>query len=175
MVEKLAAKRLSSDEVIKDLAAFIQDLSGFIFLAGQNGRGKSYIARQIYHYFYRYKSSQDLDRAWFINQADLNIMFSEQNDTWGSSIYLLKQACKSKVLVLDDLGTRTPSDAFMDFLYAVLDRRWNERDCLITVITTNLDSVGVRQKFGEAIYSRILSGRNYVVIGDDRRFADIAF
>lgn len=172
----MATKQLLSEEVIEDLKDYVLNPQGFVLLVGKNGRGKSYSAMKIYEQLTPYKLPQrDHDLAWFVNQADLNILFAESNEIYGSSMSLLKQGYNTKLLVIDDLGTRPPSPAFMDFLYAIVDKRWNERERLATIITTNLDSQRIRKEFGDAIFSRIASGRNYVVVGEDRRFQDLGF
>ena len=172
----MATKELLSEQVIEDLKDYVENPRGFVLLVGKNGRGKSYAAMKIYEQLTPYKlPARDHDLAWFINQADLNMQFAEANDLYGSSMSLLKKAYGAKLLIIDDLGTRPPTPAFMDFLYAVLDKRWNERNKLATIITTNLDSSRIRKDFGDAIFSRIASGRNYVVTGEDRRFADLGF
>ena len=172
----MATPQLLSEQIIEDLKDFVLNPQGFILLVGKNGRGKSYAALKIYEQLTPYKlPARDHDLAWFINQADLNMLFNEANEIYGSAMSLLRQAYITKLLVIDDLGTRPPSPAFMDFLYAIVDRRWNERSTFATIITTNLDSARIRKDFGDAIFSRIASGRNYIVIGDDRRFTDLGF
>jgi len=169
-------KKLLSEEIVLDLKDYIENPNGFVLLVGKNGRGKSFVAMQIYDASTPFKlPAYDHDCAWFINQADLNSLFSEANEIYGTSIELLKKAHRTNLLVLDDLGTRCPSPAFMDFIYAIIDKRWNERDKKATIITTNLDSTRIRKDFGDAIFSRIASGRIYVTIGEDRRFTDLGF
>lgn len=172
----MATKQLPSEEVIEDLKDYVKNPKGFVLLVGKNGRGKSYAAMKIYEQLTPYKLPyKDNDVAWFINQADLNLLFNEANDVYGNSMSLLKQAYLSKLLVIDDLGTRLPTPAFLDFLYAIIDKRWNEREVLATIITTNLSSERIRKDFGDAIFSRIASGQNYVVTGPDRRFQELGF
>lgn len=172
----MATKKLLSEEVIIDLQEYAKNPQGFVMLVGKNGRGKSYAAMRIYEQNTPYQLPQrDHDRAWFINQADLNMLYSEANEVYGHAINILRQAQNAKLLILDDLGTRTPSPAFADFLYALIDHRWNERASKGTIITTNLDSTKIRKDFGDAIFSRIASGQNYVVVGEDRRFSDLGF
>lgn len=172
----MATKQLLSEDVIIDLADFVLKPQGFVLLVGKNGRGKSFAALKVYEQLTPYKlPDYDHDLAWFVNQADLNMLFNEANEIYRSGMSLLKKAYLSRLLVIDDLGTRSPSPAFMDFLYAIVDKRWNERATLATIITTNLDSSRIRKDFGDAIFSRIASGRNYVIIGEDRRFADLGF
>jgi len=172
----MVTKQMLSEEAIIDLEDYMKNPQGFVLLVGKNGRGKSYIAMRIYERLATFKlPARDHDQAWFINQADLNIVFADSIEIYGSSMALLKQLYVTRFLVIDDLGTRAPSPAFMDFLYAVVDKRWNERDSLATLITTNLDSSRIRKDFGDAIFSRIASGRNYVITGEDRRFTDLGF
>lgn len=172
----MATKKLLSEQVIEDLKDYVLNPKGFVLFGGKNGRGKSYAAKEIYNQLTPYKlPAYDHDIAWFINQADLNILFSETNEIYGHAMSLLKQAYRSRLLVIDDLGTRVPSSAFMDFLYAIIDKRWNERECKATIITTNLDSGKIRKDFGDASFSRMASGRVYVFEGPDRRFEDVGF
>lgn len=172
----MVTKHLLSEEVIIDLQDFVKMPYGFVVFVGKNGRGKSHAAMNIYHALAYYKlPAHDHDQAWFINQAELNMQFAEMSQELGHIIPLLKQCQKCKLLILDDLGTRKPSDSFMDFLYAIVDHRWHNRENLGTIITTNLDSPGLRKYFGDAIFSRIASGRNYVFTGEDRRFTELGF
>ncbi len=79
---------------------------------------------------------------------------------------------QTKLLVLDDLGTKTPSDTFGDFLYGLIDHRWNFKSTLGTIITTNMNGKITRERFGDAILSRIASGINIRFEGEDRRILD---
>jgi DNA replication protein DnaC len=79
---------------------------------------------------------------------------------------------KTKLLVIDDLGTKAPSPAFGDFLYSIIDYRWNRRDTLGTIITTNMTGKITRERFGDAIISRIASGIVIRFDDEDRRIVD---
>lgn len=169
-------KKLLSEDVIIDLKDYIENPSGYVLLAGENGTGKSHVGLHVYTFQTPYVlPAFDIDLAWFINQAELNMVYSDANEKYGSAMGILKQACNTKFLVIDDLGTRNPSAPFMDFLYAIIDRRWNERKAKGTLITTNRGSMELRNNFGDAIFSRIASGRTYIVTGPDRRFNRIEF
>lgn len=172
----MTTKKLMSEEVIIDLQEYALNAQGFVVLQGLNGRGKTYAAMKIYEQRAPYKlPAHDHDVAWFISQADLHMSFMESHEKHGHAMTLLKKAQNTRFLVLDDLGTRVPSEAFKDFLYALIDKRYSERHKRGTMITTNLDSVRIRKDFGDAVFSRIASGRIYVVVGDDRRFSDLGF
>lgn len=145
-----------SEEDKKILYDFALNPKGFVLLVGKNGTGKSYAAEAIYNFNTRYRLPLfDADEGIFITQADLNMEWSHYQ---GDSLYITQRYKSTKVLVIDDLGTRKPSEAFMDFLYAVVDHRWRNRDVKGTIITTNRTSLEVRDLFGDAFLSRIASG-----------------
>ena len=144
---------------------------GFILLSGRNGTGKSFSARAVYDRLARFKlPAYDHDDALFITQVELNLQWSKQMQSNGDCLYLLDQLSNTKLLVLDDVGTRTPSEAFMDFLYAISDARFKNKDKVGTIITTNLTSSSMREKFGDAFVSRVASGCCFRLEGEDRRF-----
>lgn len=165
-INDLKDKTPEQIEVAKKFAA---KPLGFLLLAGTNGTGKSYIAEAIYELQTPYKLPYyDSDLAIFINQADLNEKWLDEKAD-GSTKELMNRHKNVKFLVLDDLGTKTPSEAFGDFLYAIIDHRWRERDKLGTIITTNLNSDDMAKKFSNAILSRVGSGLILKFDGKDRR------
>ncbi len=160
-----------SEEMKEALTKFAISLKGFFLLSGTNGTGKTVAAMSVYESITPFKlPAYDHDVAIFITQAELNIWWSEWISKYGETNSLLKKVCKTKLLILDDLGTRTPSDTFMDFLYAIADFRWRNRDKIGTIITTNLNSTDLRQRFTDAFFSRVASGIVFRLDGQDRRF-----
>lgn len=159
------------EEVINFLSDYAQSPRGFVLLSGKNGTGKSFAAMEVYNCVSGYKlPAFDHDKAIFINQANLNMKWSMEQYKWQQTVSLLTEMVNTKLLVLDDLGTRTPSDAFMDFLYALVDARYEERRKKGTIITTNLSSAEMREKFSDAFVSRVASGQCFRIEGQDRRF-----
>lgn len=157
-------------EVIDFLIGYAKNPKGYVILAGRNGTGKSYAALAVYNTVTPYVlPAYDHDTAIFITQADLNDLWINVDD----KSHLLREVKNTKLLVLDDLGTRQPSDAFLDFLYAIFDHRYNLRREKGTIITTNLRYLTVKEKFGEAIASRISSGKCFKFEGKDRRLGEI--
>jgi DNA replication protein DnaC len=153
-------------EILNFLREFSLNPKGFLVLSGMNGTGKSFAARAVYNCISPFElPAFDSDIAIFISQAQLNFRFSE-----GKEVHrILKEMCHVKLLVLDDIGTRKPSDAFMDFLYAIVDHRFEEREKLATIITTNLTHGDMYDKFGSAFTSRVTSGECFRLEGKDRR------
>lgn len=148
-------------QAIKDFVAYPK---GFLLIAGKNGNGKSFSARAIYDHFYHPHNDNQ-----FWNQAHLNMKWLEIYSEYGNTSYFLSQILKADLLVLDDIGTRKPSDAFMDFLYWIADQRYEKRREVGTIITTNLNSQAMREVMGDAFVSRVASGICIRHDGPDRR------
>ena len=156
-------------EIIHKVVNFIKNPQGYFLLSGTNGTGKTYLAKTIYEKLSHFKLPDfDDEESMFFTQANLNIKWNAQMTKYSDTTYFLNLLLKTKLLILDDLGTRTPSDPFMDFLYNVFDDRYNNKN-IGTVITTNLSSDDIKKKFGSAILSRIASGINIRIDGKDRR------
>lgn len=159
-------------EQMEKILEFAKNPVGFFLLAGANGTGKSFVAQAIYDKHSRFKLPYyDMDEAFFINQADLNERWIAEKME-GNALELGSRLKQTKLLVLDDLGTKKPSDSFGDFLYSIIDYRWNQRDKLGTIITTNMNGQITRERFGDAILSRIASGIRLRFEGEDRRILD---
>jgi len=159
-------------EEMEKILRFARKPFGFFLMAGANGTGKSFIAEAIYELHTPYKLPYyDKDLAYFISQADLNEQWLDAKSQ-GSSKDISDRLKGTKLLIIDDMGRKTPSDAFMDFLDALIDSRWKNRDTLGTIITTNLTGKEVRDKLGSAILSRITSGITMRFDGEDRRTLD---
>lgn len=170
---KLSEIDKKTPEQMEKIMRFAKNPKGFLLMAGANGRGKSFVAQAIYEEHSTFKLPYyDMDESFFINQRDLNERWEHSKMEKGS-LELSGRLKQTKLLILDDLGTRTPSDAFLDFLYGLIDYRWNHRDSLGTIITTNMTGKITREKFGDAILSRIASGIQIRFDGpEDRRIID---
>jgi DNA replication protein DnaC len=169
-------QKLLSEDVLIDLSEYAKNPLGFVLMSSNTGRGKSYVAKKIYQQNTPYKlPAYDPEKAWFINQADLFMEYLQAIERYGHPSHLLNQGYNSKLLILDDLGSKVPPSGFLDFLFALIDRRYNNRSTKGTIITTNLDANNLRKDFGDRIFSRIATGRIYILIGDDRRFSNASF
>jgi len=144
--------------------AFVENPKGYFVIAGKNGNGKTFTARAIYTHFWDAHSDNK-----YYSQVDLNLQWQKDVNEWGQATYLLQQLVQAPLLVLDDIGTRQPSPAFMDFLYAIADKRYDFKDKCGTIITTNLNSQAMREQFGDAFTSRVSSGICIRHDGADRR------
>jgi len=150
-------------ETIEYLKKFASNPFGFIVLVGENGRGKTFAAEAVYQDF--------VCSSWekkFITQSELNTLWEEEKKKYGSHSDLVTRFSDYKLLILDDIGTRKPSESFMDFLYVLVDNRYRSKRG--TIVTTNKTALEIRELFGDAFLSRVASGKNIRVEGPiDRR------
>jgi DNA replication protein DnaC len=166
-------KLIQTKETIEHLINFAKNPFGFLLMSGKQGRGKSYSAMAIYHAITPYRlPAYDHDLAFFINQADLNMEWNKYIKVYGHPGDLFDKIAKTKLFILDDLGTKMPTDSFMDFLYAIADKRNNLRKTHGTIITTNFTAKLLREKFGDSFFSRVASGVSLIFDhGSDRRLS----
>jgi DNA replication protein DnaC len=162
------------EDIIEALKEMIKTQKGFIIFSGKNGTGKSTSAMAVYEALCPYKlPAYDHDSAYFITQSDLNILWNKEFKEMGHCHHLSEDLKKTKLLILDDLGTRKPTDSFIDFLYEVMDKRYNFGDSKATIITTNLTISDMKKIFGDAFVSRTASGECFRLEGIDRRFKSV--
>ena len=152
------------ENFMKAINDFVDTPKGYLLFSGTNGNGKSFTSRAIFNHFWH---PQGDNKFW--NQADLNIKWQDVLFEWKTTKHLVEDIVKAPLLVLDDIGTRKPSEAFMDFLYVIADKRYESRHTCGTIITTNLNSKSLREIFGDAFVSRVASGVNVRCDWPDRR------
>jgi len=160
------------DQPEDKIAAFLKYANspkGFMILAGKNGTGKTTAAMTIYNQASVIETIDHNPKHFYV-QTDLYEKWTSYRNQWGDTSGLIKELQGTSLLVLDDLGTRVPSDAFKDFLYAIIEKREREKHKTGTIITTNLNSMQMRGMFGDAIVSRIASNLVFRFEGNDRRF-----
>jgi DNA replication protein DnaC len=152
------------DDYMKAIFAFAGNPKGFLLISGTNGNGKTFTAKAIYEIFWSPVSDNQ-----FWNLADLRMKWQADYGRFKTTDYLLGEIVKAPLLVLDDLGTSRPSEAFMDFLYIIADKRESLKHTHGTIITTNLNSKSMREIFGDAFTSRVACGVCLRHDGPDRR------
>lgn len=127
---------------------------------GRNGVGKSYSSVAILREYYRIHK----DFPIFYN---VSMLYQDWLSNAKSPVALMYKLTSTPLLVLDDLGTRTPTEAFGDFIYLIINSRY--ADMKGTIITTNLTTDELAEKFGNAIVSRLFSGDMVDLEGEDLR------
>lgn len=160
-------------EIFEKLLKFNDQPKGIMLLAGPPGTGKTFASKEIYHSHTPYKlPHHDWDKAIYINQTDLNLRWYKEFKQFNDTSYLLLKLSEVPLLVIDDLGSRNPSDSFLDFLYSLFDKRYENRKTHGTIITTNFNALTLRDSFGDRIFSRITCGEIIKFNGKDRRMKD---
>lgn len=163
------------EEWKKEFKEFANELKGFMILAGKNGTGKTTSAAAICKDAlvggYIHEACFFSPDVCFIVQSDLYLQYMKTSQYGYDYTYILEKYSEFKLLVIDDLGDRKePSPGFIDFLYALIEKRERKKDECGTIITTNMTATKMREVFGDAIVSRIASGKIFKYHGDDRRF-----
>lgn len=146
-------------EVIEYFNKFSKLPRGFLVLTGRCGSGKTYAACAVVQAYRRHGESCRFINATQIYSTWLDVV---RNGSINDLLYVYDV----ELLVIDDLGVKIPSDAFLSFLYMIIDKRSKS---VGTIITTNLDAKAMKIELGDRIFSRICSGKNIQFDGVDRR------
>src|SRR5574337_857810 len=144
----------------KEFALRPQD--SYLF-CGQAGRGKTYAACAILN---EYRENKGLS-ARFVSASDLYLRWKDCSRNYGDDLDLAEKYINCQILILDDIGIRTPTDAFLEFLYAIVNARINKKAAFI--VTTNMTSIQMNERMGEALTSRFCSGKIIKFEGKDKR------
>jgi DNA replication protein DnaC len=132
-----------------------------VFIFGSVGTGKTGIAAVLY----RIATSAIWRRA----DTFLLDLSTGRND--GKYTQEMAKIDSTNLLVLDDLGTRKPSEGMFQMLFDILERRKSK----MTVITSNHSPEELRAVYEDGrIYSRLMAGTAILCTGEDRRVSETA-
>ena len=92
-------------------------------------------------------------RVQFISMIGLLGAIKKTFDTNETAQDIVDRYSKAELLILDDVGTETPTEWSNERLFEIIDYRYNEE--LPTVITTNLLPDKLRENVGDRSYDRI--------------------
>ncbi len=148
---------------IQHFTAWSAKPSGFVTFCGGAGTGKTYFAFAILAEFLRRGGAN----ARYTNVPELYFEYRNEVADHGSAANLIARFAGADLLLLDDLGQRTPTDAYLEFLYVLINKRMENSRA--TIVTSNLMASEMEKRFGEAITSRLISGQNHHFEGRDRR------
>jgi len=158
------------EDMKKCFYTFSQELKGMMLLAGKNGTGKTTIADAIFENCRNFRVDPKDDLKLNYTQSGLHMKFNEVIQEYHNYNYLFERLSRCRLLIIDDLASRKPTDAFGDFLFAIFQYREKNKHQLATIITTNCNSIQLRNSLGDAIVSRLGSGIIYRFEKDDRRY-----
>jgi len=142
---------------------WVRNPKGFSLFSGGAGSGKTYFAYAILQAYL----AAGKKNARFFNVPDFYHDYRNEVSEKGNAGNLIARFTEAELLLMDDLGQRTPTDAFLEFLYVIINKRFERNRA--TLITTNLSAEAMEKRLGEAITSRLLSGQNHFFDGKDRR------
>jgi len=155
-------------------------------LAGATGVGKTYQLYAMANEICNIVNQRNIDewnkiidytspvykypRMKIITEVDLFYRMREapnQQAEW----HLLKDIRTIDILLIDDIGTANAGNKALETLFNILD--WRGKNCLATVITTNMTIQEIAQGYGEKIASRIIEMCKVIIMnGEDYRVKD---
>ena len=134
---------------------------------GPPGTGKTYSASAVINEFLERNSMLDYV---FYNSSDLNHDWLRELSETGHDSHLLRRLKEVDILVIDDLGFRRPTPAYLDFHYSILNTRIVNRKR--SLYTTNLRSTEAYDQLGASFGSRLFSGNPLYFSGRDMRMKE---
>lgn len=155
----------------KQIEKWLEVGSG-IYVYGGVGVGKTHLALSCLKWQF-----DRGEKGWFWPVDELLDHFRwfiSTNDSTGL-VEDVARWCNIPLLVLDDLGVQKATVWADEKLYEIINHRWQRRDRLITVVTSNWSHTELEEKareevIGERIVSRIIGMCEVVHIeGKDRR------
>lgn len=133
---------------------------GLLFM-GNPGTGKTHLAAAITNYI-----TDEYGIA--VKFGNFISILNDIKKSFHSDEDIVRKLKEMPLLVIDDLGKERRSEWSEMILYDVINGRYE--DYMPTIITTNLDPEEVKERFGEAVLSRIIEMCTGVVMqGKDVR------
>lgn len=114
-----------------------------LFIYGNSGVGKTYFCHALAN------AKNDIHVSNFID------LLSEFRDWIKKGFYSEKidELCKENYLVIDDMGAEKITEFVFEFVYTIINKRYENMKR--TVITTNLSLDDFQERYGDRILSRI--------------------
>ena len=140
--------------------AWAENPTGFFYLAGDAGRGKSWLMAAML----RERVLLGESALWLRETDLIERVYSGQNN---DSLDRMRKIKTVRLLAVDDLGTGKVTDRLEELIYSILDFRHGAM--LPTILTGNLDMTGVAARYGSRVASRLSTGQVVILSGPDRR------
>ncbi len=149
------------------LDEWMSKAKGSLILHGEPGRGKTAAAITIMRFLAKFKGIP-LHEQKFLKTSELNQFWLTQGFGSHENYDNLQKLQECRVLCIDDVGVKKPSDGFLDYLYCIIDYR-SDRSNLITIYSTNLDAKETIELLGPRIVSRMSGAVSLKMEGKDLR------
>ena len=144
-------------EPIKEAVEKAVDENKGIFIYGNTGVGKTYFCHTL----------QNAKKGTVENFVSLLYEFRDYIQS-GFYNVKMKEMCDVDYLIIDDIGAEKTSDFVVEFLYTIVNRRYENMKR--TVLTTNLQLPDFEKRYGDRVLSRISEMCVMVELtGDDKR------
>jgi DNA replication protein DnaC len=159
-----------SADAVREVEKAIMDSRWPIYLHGAQGRGKTCLAALLHRVW-------PARAVWFdvshlLSQVktcrrdgSVDVIGPDGRSFEFSEAALFDRLANAGLLVLDDLGCRTPTDVDIE----ILTRAINTRAGKPLIATSNLNSAELHNTFGARLASRLLAGQPLCLSGADRR------
>lgn len=143
-------------------AANFSKQSESLFMCGETGLGKTHlslsIAKEVIARGYNVAYDSIIN---YLNEIEREHFGKSDNDTLSAITFV-------DLLILDDLGAEFNSPFYNSTVYNIINTRINKR--LPTIISSNLTSDAVAERYDDRIASRIFGEYTYLrFVGDDVR------
>lgn len=154
-LQELAGGEIKHSETVEAVERWMDSDKGSLILMGRVGTGKTTIAQALRH------SWTDFLTVARIYKCDWVAEQMKQDQGWKYEV-----AYEKGLVILDDFGTegKVYGEESMPF---ILYRRYENR--MPTILTTNLNSDQIREKYGERIADRLRTYERVVLNYDSLR------
>jgi len=165
LLKNLKQERNNAKEILK----FSFNPFGMFLICGSVGAGKTYAAKAIYEANTSYSLPyRDDDEAVFTSEYSF---FCDWKESLSNPMVNMERYKNTKILIIDDFGSKDPTQGYFEYLFSLMDYRWERGFSLGTVIVINRESKEMKEIFGERFFSRISSGKMITLLNQDRREA----
>jgi len=168
--ESCSFENYKGGEKIKEICENFLSNSFDLIFSGGSGTGKTHLASAILRELVKSgKVSGWRSSGIFKSVPELlaEIRATYRNNSGDDEKTLIEEYSDTQYLVLDDFGAEKTTEWSISTLYLIIDRRY--RECLPTIITTNLTLDEIAEKFDQRIASRLSSARIITIKGADYR------
>lgn len=153
---------------------WIKDPHDVLYITGPIGTGKTHLAWGLFRHHIanlrgvsRSPSGIPACKGWTVTELG-NEIKSEWNASATGEPSALDKACRTPLLLLDDVGSERQTEWNLEQMDLVVNSRYNE--LLATIITTNVVPKELAERLGSRLASRVAENATVVTLtGDDRR------
>lgn len=159
--------KISDFSNIEPVIEWAKKPSGFLFIHGTTGTGKTHLVCSIKK---RYNELRFDSELFFSSDVFLEIRNSFNSKVGHSEEEIIKKCTRSTIAFFDDFGTQKNSEYSIETWYNIINARYMNN--LPTVFTSNLKVKEVSEIISDRIASRIASGLVFELKGTDRRLTN---